>query len=64
MADDSDPRIRKRVLHIICDGSPERVVEKVYETLGKFNYDKDPDIRRTAHKCMVTYEKTGKWNIL
>ena len=64
MANDPDVRIRKRVLHIICDGSPERVVERVYEALGRFNYDKDPDIRRTAHKVMVTYEKTGKWNIL
>lgn len=64
MADDEDPRIRKRILHIICDGSPERVVDKVYEALGKFNYDKDSDIRRTAHKVMVTYERTGKWNIL
>ena len=64
MVEDSDPRIRKRILHIICDGSPERVVDQVYEALGKFNYDKDSEIRRTAHKVMVTYEKTGKWNIL
>jgi transcriptional regulator len=64
MANDTDVRIRKRVLHIICDGSPERVVDRVYEALGRFNYDPDSDIRRTAHKVMVTYEKTGKWNIL
>lgn len=25
LANDSDVRIRKRVLHIICDGSPERL---------------------------------------
>ena len=64
MVEDPDVRIRKRILHIICDGSPERVVDQVYEALGKFNYDKDSDIRRTAHKVMVTYERTGKWNIL
>ena len=64
MVEDPDARIRKRILHIICDGSPERVVEQVYEALGKFNYDKDSDIRRTAHKVIVTYERTGKWNIL
>lgn len=64
MADDEDARIRQRVLHIICDGSPERVEDRVYEALSRFNYDKDSDIRRTAHKVMVTYERTGKWNIL
>jgi hypothetical protein len=64
MAEDEDARIRQRVLHIICDGSPKHLEDKVYETLGKFNYDRDSDIRRTAHKVMVTYERTGKWNIL
>lgn len=64
MATDEDVRIRKRVLHIICDGSPKHLEDKVYETLSKFNYDKDSDIRRTCHKVMVTYERTGKWNIL
>jgi hypothetical protein len=64
MADDEDVRIRKRVLHIVCDGSPKHLEDKVYETLQKFNYDKDPDVRRTAHKVLGTYEKTGKLNIL
>lgn len=27
---DEDARIRKRVLHIICDGSPERLEDKIY----------------------------------
>lgn len=30
MADDEDVRIRQRVLHIICDGSPARLEDKVY----------------------------------
>lgn len=41
MADDEDVRIRQRVLHIICDGSPARLENKVYEALQKFNYDRD-----------------------
>jgi hypothetical protein len=64
MAEDEDARIRSRVLHIICDGSPARLEQQVYETLQKFNYDKDSDIRRTCHKVMASYERTGKWNIL
>ena len=64
MADDEDVRIRKRVLHIICDGSPGRLEEQVYEALKVFNRDSDSDIRRTAHKVIAHYENTGKWNIL
>lgn len=64
MVDDEDVRIRKRILHILCDGSPKHLEDKVYDALSKFNYDKDSDIRRTTHKVMVTYERTGKWNIL
>lgn len=30
MADDEDVRIRQRVLHIICDGSPKHLEDKVY----------------------------------
>lgn len=61
---DEDTRIRKRILHIICDGSPERLEDRIYDALMDFNRDKDSDIRRTAHKVLASYERTGKWNIL
>lgn len=61
---DEDARIRKRILHIICDGSPERLEDRIYDALMDFNRDKDSDIRRTAHKVLASYERTGKWNIL
>jgi hypothetical protein len=64
LASDEDVRIRKRVMHIMCDGSPERLEDKMYETLLEFNRDKDSELRRTAHKVMAVYERTGKWNIL
>jgi hypothetical protein len=64
LVNDEDVRIRSRILHIICDGSPERLEDRIYEALKEFNRDKDSDIRRTAHKVIATYEHTGKWNIL
>ena len=64
LVDDEDVRIRSRILHIICDGSPSRLEDRVYEALKEFNRDKDSDIRRTAHKVIASYEHTGKWNIL
>ena len=30
----------------------------------RFNRDTDPQLRRTAHKVLGVYRKTGKWNIL
>lgn len=64
LVDDEDARIRSRILHIICDGSPQRLEDRVYSALKEFNRDSDSQIRRTAHKVIAHYEHTGKWNIL
>ena len=64
MVDDEDDRIRARVMHIVCDGSPTRLEDKVIDAVESFNRDKNPEIRRKAHKVLGTYKKTGKWNIL
>jgi hypothetical protein len=63
LTEDPDARIRARILHIICDGSPQRLEQQVYEALEKFNRDSDSDIRRTAHKVMAKASK-GTWNVL
>lgn len=64
MVEDPDPKVRYNILHIICDGSPDRVESQVVEALEKFNRDSDKEIRRRAHKVLATYSRTGKWNIL
>jgi hypothetical protein len=48
----------------MCDGSPDHLEERVYETLEVFNRDPDKEIRRRAHKVMASYLRTGKWNVL
>lgn len=53
-----------QVLHTLCDGSPAHLELEIAEALDRFNRDRDPTIRRTAHKCLTHYHKTGKWNIL
>lgn len=64
MVDDVDVRIRSRILHIICDGSPPRLESSVLDALDKFNRDKDPEIRRTAHKVWAKASRGNSWNIL
>ncbi|CAD8186379.1 unnamed protein product [Paramecium pentaurelia] len=63
LVDDPDPRIRARILHIICDGSPNRLQIEVMEALEKFNRDSDSEIRRQAHKVLAKAQK-GTWNVL
>jgi len=63
-ADDPCPKIRYQSLHNMCDGCPMEYELKVAEAIEKFNRDEDKDIRRTAHKVLASYLRTGKWNIL
>ncbi|VDI74834.1 uncharacterized protein [Mytilus edulis] len=64
MVDDEAVNVRQQVLHTLCDGSPAHLEFDVAEALDGFNRDSDSKIRRTAHKCLTTYNRTGKWNIL
>ncbi|XP_062586258.1 uncharacterized protein LOC134247873 [Saccostrea cucullata] len=64
MVDDADPQVRRQVLHTLCDGSPAHLETQVAESLELFNRDSDAQIRRTAHKVLGHYWKSGKWNIL
>ena len=65
MVDDEDDDVRMQVLHTLCDGSPAHMEDDVMQVVGgAFNRDKNKKIRRTAHKIMGSYKKSGKWNIL
>ncbi|CAK87498.1 unnamed protein product (macronuclear) [Paramecium tetraurelia] len=63
LVDDPQSKIRARVLHIICDGSPNRLQNEVMDALYKFNRDSDQEIRRQAHKVLAKAQK-GTWNVL
>jgi hypothetical protein len=64
MVNDNSPKVRYQVLHNMCDGAPPEVEPRVAEALEIFNRDPDKDIKRTAHKVLASYLRTGKWNIL
>jgi DNA-binding Xre family transcriptional regulator len=64
MVNDESPKVRYQVLHNICDGAPPELEPRVAEALEVFNRDPDKDIKRTAHKVLASYLRTGKWNIL
>ena len=64
MVDDPCPKIRMQILHNMCDGSPAHVEAKIKAALEKFNQDEDPEIRRRAHKVLVSFNRDGVWNVL
>ena len=64
MLQDPSTLVRKQVLHTLCDGSPKHLEHEVSQALEHFNCDADPEIRRMAHKALISYQRTGKWNVL
>mmetsp|Transcript_25265 Transcript_25265/g.24883 ORF Transcript_25265/g.24883 Transcript_25265/m.24883 type:complete len:134 (+) Transcript_25265:17-418(+) len=64
MIDDEDEKVRENVLHVLCDGSPEYLEDRIIHAVQSFNSDKSKYIRRRAHKVLGSYFKTGKWNVL
>ncbi|EGG22138.1 hypothetical protein DFA_04256 [Cavenderia fasciculata] len=64
MSHDEDPKVRYQVLHNCCDGSPSWRENDVIHTIESMHNDSDPKIRRTVHKILTNYSRTGAWNIL
>lgn len=64
MIDDEDEKVRENVLHVLCDGSPDYLEDRIIQAVQTFNRDSNKYIKRRAHKVLGSYYKTGKWNIL
>ena len=64
LVEDPDARVRRQVLHTLCDGSPRHLEDEVAGALGVFTRDLDPLVRRLAGRVVAVYNRTGKWNIL
>jgi vesicle coat complex subunit len=64
MTGDPDDQVRYQVLHTLCDGSPRAREEQVIDALRSMRNDKCDKVRRQVRRALVSYDKTGKWNIL
>jgi HEAT repeat protein len=64
MTDDVDTAVRFAVLHVLCDGSPDYLEDRIITAVESFNRDPDKEIRRRAHKVLGSYRSSGKWNVL
>ncbi len=64
LADDPDPRVRRSVLHNLCDGSPAEYRGDVLATLERLSRDSDEKVRRQARHVLAGYRRTGTVNVL
>ena len=64
MADDSDPYVRRWILHVLCDGSPRIYETRILGVLEKFQHDENERLRKASRKVLATHRRTGTLNIL
>jgi hypothetical protein len=64
MADDSDPYVRRWILHVLCDGSPRIYETRILGVLEKFQHDENERLRKACRKVLATHRRTGTLNIL
>jgi hypothetical protein len=64
MVNDPDDLVRYAVMHTLCDGSPaSREADIIAALEGMYN-DPSEKLRRKVRHAVMSYRKTGKWNIL
>jgi len=64
MTNDPDDKVRYQVLHTLCDGSPSHMEDQIISALESMRNDENLKIRRQVRRALISYKKTGKWNIL
>lgn len=64
LSDDPDPKVRRSVLHNLCDGSPAEYRKDVLAALERMSQDTDDKVRRQARHVLAGYRKSGKVNVL
>lgn len=63
MAGDADTGVRKQVFHMLGDGSPARLAERVVATLESMRNDQDRTLRRGVRSLLARYRRTGRVNV-
>jgi hypothetical protein len=64
MADDPNPNVRRWILHVLCDGSPETYESRILGVLEKYQHDADERVKRSARKVLASYRHSGTLNLL
>jgi hypothetical protein len=64
MADDPNPKVRRWIIHVLCDGSPATYESRILGVLETYQHDADEHVKRRARKVLASYRHSGTLNIL
>jgi hypothetical protein len=64
MTQDPDDDVRYAVMHTLCDGSPASREAQVVSALESMYNDPYEKLRRKVRHAVMSYRRTGKWNVL
>ena len=64
MGDDPDARVRRGVIHTLCDGSPVRYRAEIVKLLESRYHDPDDKVRKSIRRVLANYRHSGNVNVL
>jgi hypothetical protein len=64
MAADPSPIVRRQVVHMLADGSPNHRQDEILAVLDGLRNDEDKVVRKTVRRVLGAYHRTGRINIL
>ena len=64
MADDREARVRRSVVHVLCDGSPAKYQKDILRVLENHYHDPDDRVRKAVRRVLAIYRRSGTVNVL
>jgi hypothetical protein len=64
MTADESPIVRRQVVHMLADGSPNHRQDEVVAALDTLRNDPDKVVRKQVRKVLGAYNRTGRVNVL
>lgn len=62
MAHDSDSNVRRIVLHLVTDGSPNSRREEILEVMNGMRNDPNPRVQKQVRAILKRYQRAGRLN--
>jgi hypothetical protein len=64
MTTDPSPIVRRQVVHMLADGSPNHRQDEIVAALDSMRNDNDKVVRKQVRHVLGVYRRTGRINIL
>ena len=64
LVEDPERDVRMTVVHMLCDGSPRELEDRVVDALERLYHDPDRKLRRQVRQVLARYRRRGQLNVL